>query len=335
MIRFLFLFLLVMSSSGACAEQPDIQKLQTGESVEDIVVKNGSVWLTVAGGQQFSLHYGNGQYSLAPLSPGKTHPQTRPDGILPDGVIIQGQGTIRRAWLSAPTRRYGHGILGDKIEAGAITAELASGEIVSLDLGDNAVFEDRLPRLVDVNNDGKDELLVVKSYLNRGAALTLVSAYEQSLAITAEAEPIGQPYRWLNPVGVADFDGDGINEIAAVITPHIGGTLQLYEWRGHQLLRDHAQYGFSNHQIGERNQDLSVITDLNNDGIMDMVLPDASRSALLGVTYRGGIYREMFRIPLGGAITSPVRSTDLNGDERDEIILAIEPATLIVLSSHP
>ena len=34
--------------------------------------------------------------------------------------------------------------------------------------------------------------------------------------------------RWLNPVGVPDLDGEERAEIAAVITPHIGGTLKVY-----------------------------------------------------------------------------------------------------------
>jgi hypothetical protein len=29
----------------------------------------------------------------------------------------------------------------------------------------------------------------------------------------AEADPIGIPFRWLNPVGAADFDGDGVPDI--------------------------------------------------------------------------------------------------------------------------
>ena len=64
------------------------------------------------------------------------------------------------------------------------------------------------------------------------------------------ARTIGQPFRWLNPVGVGDFDGDGRREIAAVVTPHLGVTLKLYEWKGERLEPKHEAAGFSNHAIG-------------------------------------------------------------------------------------
>ncbi len=83
-------------------------------------------------------------------------------GMLSDGVVARGTGTIRAAWLIGPTRRYTHGVLGDDIEASGISVELSAGEVLSLILGPEAVFEDRIPRLVDLTADGRDEVLVVK-----------------------------------------------------------------------------------------------------------------------------------------------------------------------------
>ncbi|MEK9900686.1 MAG: hypothetical protein VW516_08060, partial [Rhodospirillaceae bacterium] len=55
--------------------------------------------------------------------------------------------------------------------------------------------------------------------------------------------------------GAADFDGDGHPEIAFVETPHIGGTLRLYEYRDRKLHEDHVARGFSNYAVGSREQD--------------------------------------------------------------------------------
>ncbi|WP_299481083.1 hypothetical protein [uncultured Roseibium sp.] len=47
----------------------------------------------------------------------------RPEGGLPDGkfaVYRPGRPDAVAAWYGSPTRRYGHGILGDAIEAGSL-----------------------------------------------------------------------------------------------------------------------------------------------------------------------------------------------------------------------
>ncbi len=243
-----------------------------------------------------------------------------PPDALPDTQITIGTANIRKAWLVRPTKRYGHGVLGDAIEAGGIAAEWADGSTATLVLDDSSVFEDRVPRLVDMNRDGRDEVLVVRSYLNAGATLAVIEEYAGHLQIAAMAAPIGLPNRWLNPVGAADFDGDGRMEAAVVITPHIGGTLQLYEWRGDKLIEDHAKHGFSNHAMGSRELGLSAITDLNGDGIADIVVPDAGRSELIGLTFAGGSYRELFRRRLEGRLQTAIKAADLDADGRAEII---------------
>ena len=71
--------------------------------------------------------------------------------------------------------------------------------------------------------------MAVKSYLGSGAALTLNDIIDGKLKILAQAPAIGLPHPWLNPIGAADFDGNGKTELAVFITPHISGTLQLHE----------------------------------------------------------------------------------------------------------
>ena len=72
----------------------------------------------------------------------------------------------------------------------------------------------------DMDGDGSNEILVIKSYLDRGASMALFKSTGDGLARIAQSAPIGRANRWLNIVGAADFDGDGKKEISAVITPH-------------------------------------------------------------------------------------------------------------------
>jgi hypothetical protein len=336
--RNLIAAIMVMATHPAVAGSaiPDIYLIDAKNPVEDITPNGPTALIKTRNGNHLSLHVRQGSFSLeAATSETSGKIVDRPDNILPDGEIITGTNNIRRAWLSAPTTRYGHGVLGDGIEAGSVSAVLQDGRTVTFSLPEDSVFEDRYPRLIDINGDGKDEILLVRSYLDRGAALVVLAPTGNHLEIIAEAPAIGLTHRWLNPVGMGDFDGDGINELAAVITPHIGGTLQLYEKRGNRLVEDTSAYGFSNHQMGSRNLGLSAIADLNGDGLPEIVLPDASRDNLRAVSFDKGKFKELFRVPLNGDITSPVVSADLDHDGRYEIITGISPHHVMVICLHP
>jgi len=67
----------------------------------------------------------------------------------------------------------------------------------------------------------------VRSNLYGGAAVSIITMGATGLEIFAEAYPIGLAHQWLNPVGAADFDGDGVMEFAAVVTPHPQGVLSF------------------------------------------------------------------------------------------------------------
>ena len=154
-----------------------------------------------------------------------------PPGGLSDGRVATSDGAIARAWLADPTDRYRHGVLGDAIEAGSLVIERSDGRIGTVTAGANAVFEDLLPRIATLN--GVDRIVVVKSYLQRGSALAVIDA--ESMKIIAETPPIGHAHAWLNPAGIADFDGDGTTDIALVRQPHVAGLLQLWSWQDQQL----------------------------------------------------------------------------------------------------
>lgn len=222
--------------------------------------------------------------------------------MLPDGVVSAGSGTIRNAWLSHPTTRYAHGVIGDAIEAGGLAVETSGGALPTLALDADAVFEDRIARIVRL--DGEDGVLVVKSYLERGSALAFVRVESAALRIAAESPAIGTKHRWLNPVGVADFDGDGRDEVAAILTPHIGGVLTLYRRNGSALDKVYSAPGFSNHKIGTRELGWSAILDANGDGIPDIVAPDTDRRSLRIVTFAGGKFAELAQVTLPTELAS-------------------------------
>ncbi len=212
-----------------------------------------------------------------------------PQGGLPDGkVFTSGKGDIRRAWYGRPTGRYGHGVLGDAIEAGSLIAETKDGSRFELVLDDDHVFEDIHPRLFDLDGNGTNEVVTIRSSLKQGAAIAIYGLADGALFLAGESRDIGRANRWLNIAGIADYRGAGTSAIAWVETPHIGGILRMGIFDGKKFETLSMSYnGFSNHFIGSRELALSATTDVTGDGVPDLVLPSADRTSLVIVATTG------------------------------------------------
>lgn len=232
------------------------------------------------------------------------------------------------AWLTDPTRRYAHAVLGDAIEAGGFAVDQA-GRQFHFTLPDEAVFEDRRVRLEDIDGDGRPEAIIVKSYLRRGAALAAYRIGPEGITPLAESAPIGTANRWLNPVGVADFTGEGRPLIAAVVTPHIAGSLRLYRLQGGALVEVARLDGVTNHVIGSRDLDLARITDIDGDGRPEIVIPSQDRMSLTAVSFAGGRGRLVSSVPVRSPIArlEPMGGSDavIHLQDRSTVELQLRP----------
>ncbi len=285
-----------------------------------------------------SINLVNGEIKSSPVK-NSTFPKFTPREharAIPDARITIDPGYIAQAWLTRPTRRYAHAILGDPIEAGGLAITLADKRQLEVLIDENSVFEDRMARLVDLDGDGKKEIVVIRSYLDLGAAIAVYSVNGQEIVELAQSDPIGQTNRWLNPAAAADFDGDGNVELAWVETPHIGGTLKVARLVGtgskRQLKIIDALYGFSNHKIGARELMLSVTFDWDGDGINDIILPDASRKIIRVVSMASGKLKIIDETDIDGEIASPLVAADLDGDGKGEVLLVTKNGRLLSFS---
>jgi hypothetical protein len=236
-----------------------------------------------AGGLWYKIAIAGGKVSLSFID---TPAQPKlPEGALPDGRVAIGTRDIARAWLAEPTTRYDHGILGDKIEAGSLVIETRDGEQHTVRLKPDAVFEDLEPRLADLDGDGQDEVVVVKTYLKRGSALAVIGLRKGKYEILAETPPLGAPHRWLNPVGTAAFTGGGKIDIALVRQPHVIGELELWGWRDGDLRKIATLADTANHIAGTRAIDMAAVADFDGDKIPDIAIPSLDRSRLRIVSF--------------------------------------------------
>jgi len=94
---------------------------------------------------------------------------------------------------------------GDALEVAGVRTQLSDGRTMEYRFDSCSVFENRRVRLHELTGDGRDELVVVRSTLERGAAVVVLATGPSGLVLRSESEPIGRPQRWLNLAGIADL----------------------------------------------------------------------------------------------------------------------------------
>ena len=212
--------------------------------------------------------------------------------------IAQGDKDIAEAWLIAPTMRYPHFVQGSNYEAGGLRLRTREGRNLTLLLDETLVFEDRQPRLTDLDDDGRDEIILVLTSLEKGASLAAYSIVDDEIRLKAKTPFIGRPYRWLNPAGIADFNGDGKLDVAFVAMPHLAKRLEYWTLSDHGFRQVGKIEDVSNHKNGSMHTGMSVTADFDGDGITDLAIPDGSRRFIRVISFAGSKEREIERIPL-------------------------------------
>jgi hypothetical protein len=222
---------------------------------------------------------------------------------LPDARILMDELGIL-LFLSNPTSDYPHGVLGDALEARSITLIDPNNIPVSIkefQIDPVDVIEGIAPLWVDLDGDGVREVIVTQSNIHVGARIVV---YNQEGEVIAQSDPIGLGFRWLHLIAAAQIvNGDAL-DLVVVRTPHIGGVLEIYELTEGKLEISTSFNGYSSHQIGSRNLDASLVTDVNADGIQDIVLPDQSQQYLSALQITDTEWTEIWRVPMNGKLTT-------------------------------
>ncbi|MCA8880501.1 MAG: VCBS repeat-containing protein [Rhodobacteraceae bacterium] len=191
------------------------------------------------------------------------------------------------AWFESPGDVYPHRILGSIPEYFVLAVRDRTGRETRVDLRDRPgpphVFEDVAPRLADADGDGQADVVVVETDLARGAQLAVYSLRRGRLDRIAATPPIGDRFRWLAPVAIADLDGDGVTDLAYVETPHVAPRLRVWTWAPGGLTVRADLPGVTNHRIGDE----TISGGLRNCGAgPEMVLATPDWRGLVAVRLR-------------------------------------------------
>lgn len=237
--------------------------------------------------------YGSEWASIRPLGNSVTVAAETPparhsaENGIPHGFAVTSESGMS-AWYESPTDRYQHGALGDIIEAGGFAVQVGN-KTLRLELPVTQVFEDIAPRLADINGDGSLDIVTIRSDLSTGAAIAVYAIVADEIVELAATAPIGLANRWLNIAGIADYNGDGALDIAQVIKPHLTGNLQVLTLRDGRLESYASLNGLSNHINGATELEMSATTDVDGDGIVDLVLPTFGQGSLVAYSFTNGV----------------------------------------------
>ncbi len=176
------------------------------------------------------------------------------------GCAVGDGDWIRRVCYSdaGASPAYGHAVLGKTPEWTGLTIvhgpaaqAVADGHRrANTTIFPHGFFEDIAPRPVDLDDDGRPEIIAVHTDPGLGARLVVIASLPEAKLLAATPF-IGRRHRWLAPLGAADLDGDGRMEIAYVETPHIAPTLKLVRLDGDHLAPLAQAPGLTNHRFGD------------------------------------------------------------------------------------
>jgi hypothetical protein len=231
---------------------------------------------------------------------------------LPDAIILADEFD-RVLVLTDPTNRYGHGILGDRIEAAGITLieTWPIPQVVrKIDIPAPDVIEGLSPLWVDLDGNKSREIIVTISDSRQGARLVVFDEFGSRVA-TGPA--IGQGNRWRHQLAVAPFGPRGELEIADVLTPHIGGVVEFFQLNGDRLLRTASLRGYSTHVIGSRNLEMAFAGDFDGDGRFELLVPTQDFRSLAAIRRTADGAVAVWELFVGDRITTNVAAVNLSG----------------------
>jgi hypothetical protein len=265
-----------------------------------------------------------------------THPVALADGRLVyiaangDLVLVENTGRQRlaiNAMLDArilvdenerlllynqPTGRYEHGVLGDAVEAGGVVLVATRGGlriVAQIEFAPSLVGEGIMPLWVDWDGDGRRDIIVTLSDDTHGARIAAFSEDGSPLGL---GEAFNQGFRWRHQLAFAPFASDGVEELAVVRTPHIGGVVEFYRRRGRDMERVAQLDGYTSHVIGTRNLDMALAGDFDGDGALELLLPNQALTHLGAVGRRGDGARLIWQVALGGRATTNLTAAELS-----------------------
>ena len=250
-----------------------------------------------------------------------------PVNALPDGRLVMNSKGQIALYANASNQRYVHAIMGDDLEgATLLVLEIVGTEIrviARVDLPGEDVFEGLSPIWADVDEDGNADLITTVSNGSLGARIRAYLFDGTKFVSEVNGPAIGQGNRWRHQLAWGAFGPNGENELVDVLTPHIGGVVEFYQFDGSSLNIVEGLGGVTSHLIGSRNLDMGVAGDFNGDGQLEIVVVNQARNQLVAIQHTANGAEAVWSLPVDGTVVTNISAVKLL-DER--LVLAVGTA---------
>jgi hypothetical protein len=202
----------------------------------------------------------------------------------------------------------------DSFELRAAT-RAAGGELKSKKWGQVAAVEltgvTSVPsaiKTVDVNQDGRSDLLIFKDY---GAPILVLSQKDGPPRLFSAS--LG-PLSTAAPAGVSIMN---LNGPATLVAQNTFARRVLLDADGLWKIKDQYNAGRNSAQIQG-----AAALDTDGDGTKEVVLLDRASHSLLFLSLRDGVYRPSGRLSIGSINFAGLHVADLDGDSREDLLIA-------------
>lgn len=198
-------------------------------------------------------------------------PERHPGPYLPDARPVR-VDERRVALLFGPTDRYGHGVLGDAVEATQVRiVDVTAGTVTDTVVPEGRVIEGVRPLVGDLTGDGATDLVVTTSAEADGARLEAWLLAGRGRRI---GPAIGAAGRWRHQIAIAPTDPAGGSEVVEVVTPHLDRIATFWH-AGDQLLEATGDVpdALVSHDLGSRSMEDAAVVDVDGDGVRELVGP--------------------------------------------------------------
>ena len=232
-----------------------------------------------------------------------------PVNALPDARILQDENG-RLLLLTGATDSYAHGVIGDTIEAGSISIIGTNPVRIESEIDVSPrVVEGHSPIWVDLDVDGKREIIVTLADENQGAQIVI---FDENGSIKASGPPIGRGYRWRHQL--AAIPSGELEPLVFVdnLTPHIEGTTEFYHYdqeNGFVVVSNIK--GFSTHRLGSRNLDMAIAGDLDGDGSYELLLPSETNDYLGAFQMQGAFANVAWTVRIPAPLSTNLAGVSL------------------------